>query len=147
MPIRNANLIKTMAIAISVGARKRRSTKPSRTPFRRPTRFQSNNRRRAGAPVVPDPFQRARYRPKGSGIIKFFQANEVLRRHRHLLGLQVRNDRRAGSSSAARLKRDRTPERCSRGLRRAPLPGAYAYRYRHHPDEVCVWDRQSFRFL
>ena len=54
--------------------------KPSRTPFRRPIRFQSNNRRRAGAPVVPDPFQRARYRPKGSGIIKFFQANEVLRR-------------------------------------------------------------------
>ena len=53
---------------------------PSRTPFRRPIRFQSNNRRRAGAPVVPDPFQRARYRPKGSGIIKFFQANEVLRR-------------------------------------------------------------------
>jgi hypothetical protein len=28
LPIRNANLIKTMAIAISVGARKRRSTKP-----------------------------------------------------------------------------------------------------------------------
>jgi CPA1 family monovalent cation:H+ antiporter len=44
-------------------------------------------------------------------------------------------------------ERDRTPERCSRGLRRAPLPGAYAYRYRHRPDEVCVSDRQSFRFL
>ncbi len=39
-----------MAIAISVGARKRRSTKPSRTPFRRPIRFQSSSRRRAGAP-------------------------------------------------------------------------------------------------
>jgi hypothetical protein len=44
-----------MAVAISVGARKRRSTKPSRTPFRRPIRFQSSSRRRAGAPVVPDP--------------------------------------------------------------------------------------------
>jgi len=71
--------------------------------------------------------------------------DEVLRRHRHLLGLQVRNDRRAHSSSAARLKPDRTRERCSRGLRRAPLPGAYAYRHRLH--EVCVSDRQSFRFL
>src|SRR5262249_4197576 len=46
--------IKTMAIAISAGARKRRSTKPSRTPFRRPIRFQSSSRRRAGALVVPD---------------------------------------------------------------------------------------------
>ena len=73
--------------------------------------------------------------------------DEVLRRHRHLLGLQVRNDRRARSSSAARLKPDRTRERCSRGLRRAPLPGAYAYRYRHRLHEVCVSDRQSFRFL
>src|SRR5258708_17634463 len=43
-----------MAIAISVTARKRRSTKPSRTPFRRPIRFQSSSRRRAGAPVVPE---------------------------------------------------------------------------------------------
>src|SRR6266508_601275 len=51
------------------------------------------------------------------------------------------------SPSAARLKPDRTPERCSRGLRRAPVPGAYAYRYRHRLDEVCVSDRQSFRFL
>src|SRR5262249_18933860 len=83
----------------------------------------------------------------GSEITRIPQMDEVLRRHRHLLGLQVRNDRRARSSSAARLKRDRTPERCSRGLRRAPLPGAYAYRYRPRPDEVCVWDRQSFRFL
>src|SRR5215510_13319566 len=73
--------------------------------------------------------------------------DEVLRRHRYLLGLQVRNDRRARSSSAARLKPDRTPERCSRGLRRAPLPGAYAYRYRHRLDEVCVSDRQPFWFL
>jgi hypothetical protein len=48
LPIRNANLIKTMAIAISVGARNRRSTKPSRTPFRRPIRFQSSSRWRAG---------------------------------------------------------------------------------------------------
>src|SRR5215510_1217141 len=72
--------------------------------------------------------------------------DEVLRRHRYLLGLQVRNDRRARSSSAARLKPDRTPERCSRGLRRAPLPGAYAYRYRHRLEEVCVSDRQSFGF-
>src|SRR4029450_12117909 len=40
--------IKTMAIAISVGARNRRSTKPSRTPFRRPIRFQSSSRWRAG---------------------------------------------------------------------------------------------------
>jgi len=39
--------------------------------------------------------------------------DEVLRRHRHLLGLQVRNDRRAHSSSAARLKPDRTPGTCS----------------------------------
>src|SRR5215831_9627871 len=53
-----------MARAISVGARKRRSTKPSRTPFRRPIRFQSSSR--------PN--------PKAPGIIKFFQANEVLRR-------------------------------------------------------------------
>src|SRR5215472_807083 len=82
----------------------------------------------------------------GSEITTIPQMDEVLRRHRHLLGLQVRNDRRA-RSSAARLKPDRTPERCSRGLRRAPLLGAYAYRYRHRPDEVCVWDRQSFRFL
>src|SRR5205823_12211461 len=44
--------MKTMAI--SVGARKRRSTKPSRTPFPRPIRFQSSSRRRVGAPVVPD---------------------------------------------------------------------------------------------
>ena len=43
-----------MAIATSVGARKRRSTKPSRTPFRRPIRFQSSSPRRVGAPVVPD---------------------------------------------------------------------------------------------
>jgi hypothetical protein len=42
-------------IATSVGARRRRSTKPSRTPFRRPIRFQSSSRRRAGTPVVPDP--------------------------------------------------------------------------------------------
>src|ERR1700730_5818642 len=83
----------------------------------------------------------------GSEITRIPHMDEVLRRHRHLLGLQVSNDRRARSSSAARLKRDRTPERCSRGLRRAPLPGAYAYRYRHRPDEVWVWDRQSFRFL
>ena len=31
-----------------------RSTKPSRTPFRRPIRFQSRSRRRADASVVPD---------------------------------------------------------------------------------------------
>ena len=40
----------------SAGARKRRSTRPSRTPFQHPIRFQSSSRRRAGAPVVPDPF-------------------------------------------------------------------------------------------
>src|SRR5713226_1256200 len=45
-----------MAIATSVAARKRRSTKPLRTPVRRPIRFQSSSRRRAGAPVDPDPF-------------------------------------------------------------------------------------------
>src|SRR5258708_28427926 len=28
-----------------------------------------------------------------------------------------------------------------------PSVGAYAYRYRHRLDEVCVSDRQSFRFL
>jgi hypothetical protein len=71
----------------------------------------------------------------GSEITRIHHMDEVLKRHRHLLGLQVRNDKRARSSSAARLKRDRTPERCSRGLRRAPLPCAYAYRYRHRPDE------------
>src|SRR5262245_39338270 len=71
--------------------------------------------------------------------------DEVLRRHGRLLGLQVRNDRRARSSSAARLKPDRTPEKCSRGLRRAPLPGA-AYRYCHRLDEVYVSNRQSFGF-
>src|SRR6516165_2467571 len=72
-----------MAIAISAGTWKRRSTKPSRTPFRRPIRFQPSSRRRAGAPAVPDPFiQRGRYDPKAPGIIKFFQANEVLRREK-----------------------------------------------------------------
>src|SRR5262245_11202549 len=44
-----------MATAISVGTRKRRWTTPSRTPCRRPIRFQSSSRRRAGAPVIPDP--------------------------------------------------------------------------------------------
>src|SRR3981081_274381 len=43
-----------MTIAISVGARKTRSTKLSRTPFRRPIRFQSSSRRRAAAPVVSE---------------------------------------------------------------------------------------------
>ena len=33
-----------------------RSTRPSRTPFQHPIRFQSSSRRRAGAPIVPDPF-------------------------------------------------------------------------------------------
>src|SRR5215831_2687982 len=70
-----------MARAISVGARKRRSTKPSRTPFRRPIRFQSSSRPRAGALLVPDPSFKGRdTHPKAPGIIKFFQANEVLRR-------------------------------------------------------------------
>src|SRR5438132_4205593 len=57
-PIRNANLVKAMLIATraSAGARKRRSTRPSRTPFQHPIRFQSSSRRRAGAPIVPDPF-------------------------------------------------------------------------------------------
>jgi DNA-directed RNA polymerase sigma subunit (sigma70/sigma32) len=45
LPIRNANLIKMMAMT-SAGARKRRSTKPLRTPFRRPIQFQSSSRRR-----------------------------------------------------------------------------------------------------
>src|SRR5262249_4990083 len=93
--IPNANLIRTMALAISVGARKRRSTKPSRTPFRRPIPFQSSSRRRAGAPVVPDlktwkmpvPSQNFIHvrklvisDPTAPEIIKFSQANEVLRR-------------------------------------------------------------------
>src|SRR5262249_11138334 len=55
----------------------------------------------------------------------------------------VRNDRRARSSSVVRLKPDRTPERCSRGLHRAPPPGACAHRYRHRLDRVCVSDRRS----
>src|SRR5262249_46595987 len=68
-----------MAMAISVGARKRRSTKPSRTPFRRPIRFQPSSRRRAGAPVVSDPFHsQGASRPKAPG--SFFKAKEVLRR-------------------------------------------------------------------
>ena len=55
-PIRNANLVKAMLIATraSAGARKTRSTRPLRTPFQHPIRFQSSNRRRAGAPLVPD---------------------------------------------------------------------------------------------
>src|SRR5262245_42126285 len=62
-----------MARAISVGVRKRRSTKPSRTPFRRPIRFQSSSRPRAGAPLVPDPSFKGRdTHPKAPGIIKFF---------------------------------------------------------------------------
>src|SRR5215470_2402614 len=76
----------------SVGARNRGSTKPSRTPFRRPIPFQSSSRRRAGAPVVPDlmpvPSQNfmdlrscGDFRPKGDReSFKFSQANEVLRR-------------------------------------------------------------------
>src|SRR6266702_1840175 len=50
----------------------------------------------------------------------------------------VSKDRRARPSSAVRLKPDRPPERCSRGLRRAPLPSAYACRQRHRLDEICV---------
>src|SRR6267378_347105 len=47
-PIRNANLVKAMLIATraSAGARKRRSTRPSRTPFQHPIRFQSSSRHR-----------------------------------------------------------------------------------------------------
>ena len=62
-------------------------------------------------------------------------------------GEGLRNDWRARSSSAARLKPDRTPERCSRGHRRAPLPGACVCRHRHRLDAFCVSDRQSFDFL
>jgi hypothetical protein len=36
-------------------ARRKRSTKPSRTPSRRPIQFQSSSRRRPGALVVPEP--------------------------------------------------------------------------------------------
>src|SRR5215468_10843920 len=45
-----------MALTTSVGARKRHSTKPSRTPFRRPIRFHSSSRRRAGRLSFLTPF-------------------------------------------------------------------------------------------
>src|SRR6516164_3294217 len=116
-----------MAIAISEGTWKRRSTKPSRTPFRRPIRFQPSSRRRAGAPAVPDPFiQRGRYDPKAPGIIKFFQANEVLRREKR----EERRETRyhtcplgADVAAAARILPPRPSALC-RGCARAGRGGA-----------------------
>jgi hypothetical protein len=54
MMAENANLIKTMTIATSGVARTRSSTKPSRTPSRRPIRFQSCSRWRAGTGPASD---------------------------------------------------------------------------------------------
>src|SRR5262245_34662386 len=92
-----------MAIAISAGAWKRRSTKPSRTPFRRPILFQPSSRRRAGAPAVPEAFyskatiptlrrreslsffRRMKFREERQGIIPALWARMSLRRPVFLL--------------------------------------------------------------